>query len=121
MKFDQFINIENKLKVILDQIHNIKDNGLISKDSSAFLYRLMSFAKMSQQTQEFVNKATSDEPRLYENFLWKSKLTNSFRRNISNKHDDILKNLSELIGQHGSKIIPSIIMSIYRKRDQNQK
>jgi len=121
MKFDQFIDIENQLKVILDQIYNIKDNGLISKDSSAFLYRLMSFAKMSQQSQEFVNKETSDEPRLYENFLWKSKLTNSFRRNISNKHDDILKNLSELIGQHGSKIIPSIMMSIYRKRDKNQK
>ncbi len=114
MKFSQFLNIESEFINIINALPK-------EKVTSSFLYRLMSFARMSQQSINFKNKNTNQDNEFFvEHFLWKSKLNYTYSRNIK-AIDEIYNKLEKLIAENGEKTIPSIMMAIYRQRESNEK
>jgi len=99
MKFDEFLDIEKRFSKIVEKL---KD-----EETTTFYYRLIDIIKMA-------NNIEFEEKKDFKNALWKSKL-NYASRNFKNK--DFLDDLNSLIEEYGNKILPSLFLTIYKRRD----
>ena len=103
MKFDEFIEIEEKFKEITDYLEKS------DTDKSTFYYRLIELSDMRENIKKDIRNA-----------MWKSKLNYIFTRNIKIENGSkILKKISDLI-ERGEKFKPSIFLKIYRNRDEKR-
>ena len=94
MKFDEFKDIEDKWQKIYK-----KDDMPMS-----FLYRLIEIINMASEMES--------NPK---NAIWRSKLSYIVNRNF--KEIEFLKELVELIEEYKGKMLPSIYLTIYKRRD----
>jgi CRISPR-associated protein Cas10/Csm1 subtype III-A len=125
MKFPDFLEIEERWQKICESIEEDGKREIPSR----FLYRLVDIAKMAEEAEIkgsyhrwVVNRqlVAPEEPIDYKNALWRSKLSYLVNRTLpveKGKRQEILGELSRLIGEYGQKVIPSIHMTLYLRRD----
>jgi CRISPR-associated protein Csm1 len=94
MKFEEFKDIEEKWQKIYK-----KDEMPMS-----FLYRLIEIINMASEMD--------NNPK---NAIWRSKLSYIVNRNF--KKIEFLKELVDLIEEYREKVLPSIYLTIYKRRD----
>jgi|GEM_PF-1158613 len=101
MKFDTFIQIEERWKEIYQKVEkNI---------TSTLLYRLVELSQMAKDAEKNPLKT-----------IWLSRLHYLINRNFSGSQENrecFLKEMRNLIYQYREKLIPSIYLTIYKRRD----
>ena len=98
MKFDEFIEIEEKIEKILEMV-NINTN---------VLYKLVEIIKMADRLYNSKMKNIKDS-------LWISKLF--YLAKNRNYKVEFTKELKDLIEKYQGKILPSLYLQIYKRRD----
>lgn len=109
VKWDDYLKIYEILK------EKLSINALESDDKTAFFYRLIDFCQMSKRLKAQDNGGF--DPRY--DAMWKSKLTYSFKRNLENSSDELLKTLLDLIQNHPKESKMAIFELIYTRREKN--
>ncbi|MEO1942504.1 MAG: hypothetical protein ABGW77_06420, partial [Campylobacterales bacterium] len=127
MKFPDFLKIEAEWQEICKTIEG-KGEGK-REIPSRFLYRLVDIAKMVEEAEIkgsyhrwIVNRqlVAPEEAIDYKNALWRSKLSYLVTRTLPMKgreREELLGRLGRLIGEYGEKVIPSIYITLYLRRD----
>ena len=95
LEFDEFLKIDKKLNEIYEKY---KD-----KFNTTTLYKLINIIQMADNLNDVKNA------------LWISKLYYLINRNI--KDEKLLKDLRDLIEKYKGKLLPSIYILIYKRRD----
>jgi len=96
MKFDEFLDIENRFTQTIKQL---KEN-----ETSIFYYKLIEIVKLANSVKQ--------NPK---NAIWKSKLNYLVSRNL--KTFNAVAELNNLIEEYGEKLLPLIYLTIYKRRD----
>ncbi|MRJ06571.1 MAG: type III-A CRISPR-associated protein Cas10/Csm1 [Epsilonproteobacteria bacterium] len=105
--FDEFLEIEREWKKLYTKL---KEG--VGKVPSSFLYRLIELTQMAERIRCPYRKKFNPKDA-----LWHSKLAYTFRRNIG-EDEELLGSLHHFIQKWGERILPSIQLTIYYRRDE---
>ena len=107
MKFDTFINIENRWGEIVEELETL------NIDTTTFYYRLLELCDMRENL-----KSKSVDIK---NAMWKSKLRYLYSRNLKSLSEESYGSILGLIDKYGIKLKPSIYLTIYHNREKENK